>query len=248
MPFLKCVKPSVNKEKLEKSKKIGSRHSIYAPRTKRFFKQHYKGEWENDLMVGKGMEIDSDGWMYEGDWFDGRKHGYGVLSKISKDGSIRKVYAGDWITGKKNGFASYWYENGDYFEGYFYRDKRHGYGRMWYKNCDYYQGFWKDDLPNGKGMLVKGSPPRISNKKMFYVFLDSLFLTGDGNRYEGCFTNGKRHGLGTFYHLDSGQRQRGCWNNDFCVSSIMEDINWRQSALHPTEYAIPQIYLSEISY
>lgn len=95
--------------------------------------------------------------MYEGDWFCGRKHGYGVLSKISKDGSIRKIYAGNWMMGKKEGFGNHWYDNGDYYEGDFHCNKRHGYGRIWYKNSDYYQGFWKNDFPNGKGIFVEGS-------------------------------------------------------------------------------------------
>ncbi|KAF7395917.1 hypothetical protein HZH68_009967 [Vespula germanica] len=226
MPFLKCLKISSSKEQSERTKRNGLRFSIYSSYKKVLFKGHYKGEWKDDRKHGKGIDIDRNGWMYEGDWFCGRKHGYGVLSKISKDGSIRKIYAGNWMMGKKEGFGNHWYDNGDYYEGDFQCNKRHGYGRIWYKNSDYYQGFWKNDFPNGKG----------------------IFVEGNGNRYEGTFVDGKRNKFGTFYHLDTGQCQYGYWCNDSCIHSIMRDINWRQSALHPTPYPIPEIKMSTICY
>ncbi|XP_014615012.1 PREDICTED: MORN repeat-containing protein 3-like [Polistes canadensis] len=226
MPFLKCIRISTNKEQSEKSKKEGLRCSIFLPQRKGILKAHYKGEWKDNKKHGKGTDIDRNGRMYEGNWFCGQKHGYGVLSKIYKNSSIRKIYAGYWMIGKKEGFGNFWYENGDYYEGDFHCDKRHGYGRIWYQNGDYYQGFWRNDLSYGKGMFIKG----------------------DGNRYEGSFIDGKRNGLGTFYHLDSGQCQYGYWCNDFCINSIMQDINWRQSALHPTAYPIPETNISTICY
>jgi hypothetical protein len=39
--------------------------------------------------------------MYEGDWAEGKRHGYGVLSKIMKDGVTQiLLYEGDWKYGK----------------------------------------------------------------------------------------------------------------------------------------------------
>lgn len=95
--------------------------------------------------------------MYEGDWYNDLRHGYGVLSKITENGDVRKVYAGDWKNGRKHGFGSNWYKDGSYYEGTFRENKRDGYGRFWYKcGSGYYQGMWLNDRYHGKGMLVQG--------------------------------------------------------------------------------------------
>lgn len=95
--------------------------------------------------------------MYEGDWLKDRRHGYGILSKISEDGNIRKVYAGDWAEGRRHGFGSNWYKNGSYYEGTFRKNKRDGYGRIWYKcGSGYYQGAWSNDRYHGEGIFVQG--------------------------------------------------------------------------------------------
>lgn len=94
--------------------------------------------------------------MYEGDWLDGKRHGFGVLSKISENGTLRQRYTGDWVAGKKNGFGRSWYEDGSYYEGDFCQNKRQGYGRIWYCNGDYYEGTWFNNLYDGMGMFVKG--------------------------------------------------------------------------------------------
>ena len=103
------------------------------------------------------MKFRRDGWMYDGSWLNGKKHGCGILSKISKkDHIIRRYYIGQWVAGKKQGFGHNWFKDGSYYEGDFCRNKRHGYGRIWHCNGDYYEGAWKDDLYHGMGLLVKG--------------------------------------------------------------------------------------------
>lgn len=102
------------------------------------------------------MKITRDGWIYEGSWLDGKKHGTGVLSKVAKSGITYLVYIGEWACGKKHGFGYHWYEDGNYYEGDFWRNKRQGYGEMWFCNGEYYEGNWKNNLFHGMGMLVKG--------------------------------------------------------------------------------------------
>ncbi|XP_019886716.2 MORN repeat-containing protein 3 [Ooceraea biroi] len=166
-----------------------------------------------------GISSNSHGWMYEGDWCNDQRHGYGILSKISRDGEIRKVYAGDWVNGKKHGFGSNWYEDDSYYEGRFRSNKRDGYGQIWYTCDGYYQGTWVNDRYHGEGMLVQGN----------------------GNIYEGQFANGRKEGGGVFYHLDTRRVQEGSWKNDVCTNSTTEDIGGRRSALHPPSLHIPRI-------
>lgn len=74
---------------------------------------------------------------------------------------------------------------------------------------------------------------------IFYMF------TVNGNRYKGEFVAGKKEGRGVYYHIVTGQKQVGIWVNDSCISGVMSDIYWRQSAPRPTPYPIPQVELAE---
>ncbi|XP_050577445.1 MORN repeat-containing protein 3-like isoform X2 [Bombus affinis] len=214
------MKTSYIKQRIGSSKRNGLRYAIFSPQSKGLFKSHYIGEWKNDVKEGIGKEVDRDGWMYNGSWLNGKKHGCGILSKISKeDHTIHRYYIGQWVAGKKQGFGHNWFEDGSYYEGDFCRNKRHGYGRMWHCNGDYYEGAWKDDFYHGMGLLVKEN----------------------GNKYEGQFIKGKKEGYGTFYHIITGQEQRGFWTNDWFINGTMSDADFRQSATHPTPYPIPEL-------
>ena len=95
--------------------------------------------------------------LYEGDWANDLRHGYGVLSRVSLGDKTRvKIYSGNWVNNKRQGFGGFWYKNGSYYEGYFMENKRHGFGRMWINDGTFYQGDWIDDLYHGQGMLVLG--------------------------------------------------------------------------------------------
>jgi len=118
-----------------------------------------------------GISSNSRGWMYEGDWYNDRKHGYGILSKISKDGDIRKVYAGQWLDGKKHGLGSNWYEDGSYYEGTFQNNKRNGYGQIWYKCDGYYQGMWANDQYHGEGILIQGCCCIQNSLAILYIYI-----------------------------------------------------------------------------
>ncbi|XP_076386430.1 uncharacterized protein LOC105663382 [Megachile rotundata] len=224
MPFLKPIKESYTKRKIENTKRNGLRHAIFSPKTKLLFKGYYRGEWKDDKKEGRGKELYRDGWMYDGEWLNNKKHGCGILSKISmEDRTIRHYYIGHWINGKKHGFGHKWFEDGSYYEGDFWKNRRQGHGRMWYCNGDYYEGDWKNNLYHGIGMII----------------------TANGNRYKGQFVEGRKEGHGIFYHIITGQEQHGFWENDSCVNATMLDACWRQSAIRPTPYPIPPIELIE---
>ncbi|XP_034941500.1 MORN repeat-containing protein 3-like [Chelonus insularis] len=158
-------------------------------------------------------------WLYEGQVLNNTFHGFGILTKIYKDEECKKFYAGDWINSKRSGSGQCWYDNGDYYEGNFLNNKRHGFGRMWYRDGSFYQGLWENDLHNGTGLLVQSN----------------------GNRYEGQFEFDQKHGDGIFYHVKTGQIQKGYWVNNQCKSSIIQDTHWRQVTSYSTPYPIPKL-------
>lgn len=67
-----------------------------------------------------------------------------------------------------------------------------------------------------------------------------FFIIANGNRYEGNFARGFKNGEGTFYHVQTGQIQKGMWLDDVCKVSMIQD-EYRQQAERPTEYPIPKV-------
>ncbi|XP_043283425.1 MORN repeat-containing protein 3-like [Venturia canescens] len=225
MPFLKCIKESVTKSRIEACIRNGPRGYLLFPyRTTNVI---YKGDWLNDQRHGKGVElIEATGLQYEGEWSHDKKHGYGELRRIFPDKNRKKIYTGNWVNGKKDGFGRMWYKSGGFYEGDFKENERHGFGRMWKHDGTFYQGTWKNNVYHGDGMLI----------------------LANGNRYEGYFSNGKKEGRGIFYHIETGQFQDGCWLDDKCEVSTVEDIHWRQSARVPTPYPIPKVRFDSSSH
>jgi hypothetical protein len=64
-------------------------------------------------MHGQGMYVYADGSVYEGEWSNDKKSGYGV----QKD--LFGVYSGQWVRDVKSGHGSAHYLNGDKYAGMF---------------------------------------------------------------------------------------------------------------------------------
>ncbi|XP_049867108.1 MORN repeat-containing protein 3-like [Pectinophora gossypiella] len=202
----------------KKSIKNGLHHAIFTSRFDR-----YVGDWHHDHKQGKGLFLTITGKLYEGDWFEGFRHGHGTLSHRMENGVFRLDYRGEWVRGKPEGIGWWWYENGDVYFGYWKRGERHGFGKMWYADGTFYVGYWHKRYKEGLGMFVQKN----------------------GNRYEGHWEDDIKSGLGRFYHMHTGQLQEGCWVDDICVKSKMSDIIIRQFCDLPTEYPIPPETLAE---
>ena len=70
----------------------------------------------------------------------------------------------------------------------------------------------------------------------------NVIFTDNGNKYEGQFVKGKKEGYGTYYHIVTGQEQRGFWTNDWFINGTMSDADFRQRATRPTLYPIPEVH------
>ncbi|XP_058793979.1 MORN repeat-containing protein 3-like [Phymastichus coffea] len=203
----------------ERAKRNGFRRSIFS--THWYPKDKYVGQWRNDEKEGRGMEIYRTGYVYNGEWKEGARHGFGTLSKISSSKcpqSRTVIHMGCWCRGKKHGYGLHWYAD-SFYKGYFEDGRKKGYGQMWWYSGQYYEGIWENDQFHGKG---------------------KIYLT-NCNVYEGQFANGKKEGYGIYYHRNTGQIQRGYWTNDMCTEGTMEDAYFRQSSTRPTSYPIPKL-------
>ncbi|XP_004930389.1 MORN repeat-containing protein 3 [Bombyx mandarina] len=202
----------------KRSVKNGVHHAVF---TSRFDK--YVGDWKNDLKDGKGAFVTVSGKLYEGDWYKGFRHGFGVLSNKLPDNTYKLEYRGEWVRGKPEGVGWRYYGNEDVYFGFWKSGQKHGYGKMWYSDNTFYTGYWNKDQREGLGMFVEVN----------------------GNWYEGHWEKNLKSGFGRYYHMHTGQLQEGCWVENICVKSMMLDIDVRQYCDRPTQYPIPMEQLQD---
>ncbi|XP_019875711.1 MORN repeat-containing protein 3 isoform X2 [Aethina tumida] len=215
MPFLKSHVKLIPRSRLieRTTYRDGLRHAIFTA----IGDQKYIGDWRTDVKCGKGVLWHRDQKVYEGDFKDNLRHGFGVLARRIPDCNVYTLeYRGDWRYGKMEGNGLRVYKDGSFYKGEFLRGKRHGYGQMWYADHSFYDGEWVKDLRQGEGM---------------YVY-------PNGNRYEGQWNLDVKHGKGEYFHLDSGQLQEGLWKEDHCLTSTLRDIPYRQTSSYPTPFPI----------
>ena len=84
----------------------------------------YEGEWKAGLRSGKGKEWLNDELIYDGEWADNARHGYGVAQSAA--GGWR--YEGEWVNGVMDGYGSIEYSNGEVWEGQWHAGSMHGEG------------------------------------------------------------------------------------------------------------------------
>eukprot|EP01114_Cavostelium_apophysatum_P014979 TRINITY_DN3999_c0_g2_i2.p1 TRINITY_DN3999_c0_g2~~TRINITY_DN3999_c0_g2_i2.p1 ORF type:complete len:442 (-),score=85.91 TRINITY_DN3999_c0_g2_i2:582-1907(-) len=75
-----------------------------------------------DVMPKGGMSsfIFKNGNVYEGEWLDGLRHGYGRMLYMTNTNTLDSFvesFEGDWKKGKKHGTGIYVWSNGDIYEG-----------------------------------------------------------------------------------------------------------------------------------
>lgn len=71
-------------------------------------KGNYVGETKYNRPHGKGRACYRDGGWYEGNWENGKRHGFG--QEFYPDETLR--YEGQWKNGKRNGWGKSYYTNG----------------------------------------------------------------------------------------------------------------------------------------
>lgn len=65
----------------------------------------------------------------------------------------------------------------------------------------------------------------------------------NGNRYEGEWSCGLKHGRGRYFHTNRGQLQQGIWFKGNAQCTAIVDREVRQAAQKPTPYPIPKVIM-----
>ncbi|KAL9657289.1 hypothetical protein ABK040_011509 [Willaertia magna] len=187
----------------EKPVKVIHLHSFFANLLSQSFKEglaYYKGSTNSDgEKHGFGMLMMPSGAIYEGNFKRNKRNGNGKM--IFGDGSkYEGEFLDDFITGKGN----YKYANGDHYEGEFLNGAKHGKGKIRYAdNNSSYDGEWANDKRQGFGII------HYSNGDIYEGEWKDDKSSGFGTfnsqtyKYEGYWTEGKFHGRGKLYLLDT---------------------------------------------
>ena len=236
----------------------------------------YVGEWLNDMMhgtafwspfywtavlpiisptiyfhvfiyVGKGtLKSLKEGTEYYGDFSNGKKEGFGILSCITDlslmdnhdptlksnqnktatlpdNVPMRKVYVGFWSEDMFHGEGTlYGGDEKSFYQGQFITGLKHGFGREQNAKGDVYDGAWQNNLKNGKGT--------------------AKFTNGD--IYEGMWFEGKKHGPGKYIYTDKGRVYEGEWVSDVAKFGQMSDLDDGDRKESSTTHSIPQLTLA----
>lgn len=119
MPFLQKRSKISNSERLNNlTNKNGLRHAVI-----NIGGDNYIGEWKDNKKEGKGRILTRSIWLYEGDWYQGYRHGYGLLGYRTENKVYLLSYDGQWKYGRMNGMGRRHYPDGAYYLGHYKNGK-----------------------------------------------------------------------------------------------------------------------------
>lgn len=165
------------------------------------------GEVSGGKRHGRGVYVAADKiTTYDGDWFEGKRHGHGRLTYDTQESSY---YEGQWEAGQKHGKGRQVWPSGNVYEGHWKQGTMSGQGTMLW--CDgpheHYSGHWEQGHPHGEGCHKWLAPERSEAE------------VRDGpsqqmnNRYTGQWQMGVRQGAGVFYYAN-GSKYSGIWQQN----------------------------------
>lgn len=169
----------------------------------------YKGETSHNLTGEYGLCNNyKNGNIYEGEWLNNRKEGYGIETFANKS-----VYQGEFHKGFKHGIGKYKWSDGSIYEGELVNNSLEGYGIIKFKGGTYCAGIWKDNQINGFGKFY------FPDVKCYIGFFKQDVKSGFGLIYWfnkekvfiGFWKDNKQDGLGKF--ISNNDTRYGVWSN-----------------------------------
>jgi hypothetical protein len=112
----------------------------------------YDGNWENDMMNGKGTIWCINDYVYVGDWQNNNRHGKGKILFINQN----DFYAGDFENNMMEGIGQMKYNDKNRYLGQWHNNLRHGIGKMIFSTGDVrsYTGGWHNNMMDGLGVIA----------------------------------------------------------------------------------------------
>ena len=109
----------------------------------------YDGNWANGRPHGYGVYLFADGLKYEGSYREGWPEGHGVGNYANGT-----VYEGNWRKGRFDGKGTLRHGAGMTYEGDWKEGRRHGDGKLTLKGGATYEGKWYAGKQHGRGVVA----------------------------------------------------------------------------------------------
>ncbi|XP_063806524.1 alsin isoform X2 [Pseudophryne corroboree] len=169
----------------------------------------YEGRWLTGKPHGRGVLSWPDGRVYSGDFRNGLEDGYGEYIIPNKSFKKKDRYVGHWKEGKMCGQGTFWYANGEVYEGCFQDNNRHGHGllrsgKLTSSSPSMFIGQWVMDKKTGYGVfddITRGEKYMGTWQEDVRQGV-GLVVTQFGLYYEGAFNMNKMMGCGVLLSED----------------------------------------------
>ncbi|XP_034042312.1 alsin-like isoform X2 [Thalassophryne amazonica] len=158
----------------------------------------YMGHWREGKIHGFGKYKYASGEVYEGNFCDGLRHGYGMLSSGTMTRTSSSVFIGQWVQDRKSGYGIYDdITRGEKYMGLWLDDQRHGSAVVVTQYGVYYEGTFRDNKMTGAGLLLSDDDTTFHGE-----FCDDWTVNGkgalslaNGDSLEGVFSGEWASGL-----------------------------------------------------
>lgn len=169
----------------------------------------YMGSFKDGGSHGHGSCNFENGEEYVGEWFQDKRHGFGVSRNLIDD---TEMYAGEWQFDGWHGQGTLVFPNGSgTYQGGFRSQKLEGEGCFLFSDGSVYRGQYKDDKRDGKGAMLYPGGTRYEGewKENWRSGTGSLHYP-NSDVFQGKFSNDKQHGEGCLNRFE-GSKEKQTW-------------------------------------
>ncbi|KAM3862238.1 alsin-like [Diretmus argenteus] len=159
---------------------------------------HYLGHWRDGKIHGFGKYKYASGEVYEGCFYDGQRHGYGMLSSGRLARTSSSIFIGQWIHDRKTGYGVYDdITRGEKYMGLWLDDQRQGSAVVVTQFGLYYEGTFRDNKMTGPGLLVSEDDTAFHGEfsEDWTVSGKGILSLANGDSIEGVFNGEWTAGL-----------------------------------------------------
>lgn len=168
---------------------------------------------EENIMNGYHIVEFPDGARYEGNFLNGKQHGFG---KYTYPASV-KIYEGQFEYDIQHGPGKVSWKSGAEFNGFFVNGLKKGHGKQLYATGEVSHGEYNNDVRNGLNTTVW-----VNGDEYYGMYVNDKrsgkgkFIDGDsGDIYEGDFKDNKKNGYGRLVNKYGELIYEGYFRDDF---------------------------------
>ncbi|XP_056144962.1 alsin-like isoform X2 [Lampris incognitus] len=195
----------------------------------------YRGHWKEGKIHGFGTYKYASGEVYEGCFYDGQRHGYGMLSSGKLTRTSSSVFIGVWVHDRKTGYGVFDdITRGEKYMGLWLDDQKQGNAVVVTQFGLYYEGTFRDNKMNGTGLLISEDDTSFHGEfsEDWAVSGKGVLTLANGDCLDGLFSGEWTTGLkviGTYtkpIHYEHDSKDRG-WQLEVGRYKVPAEQRWQ---------------------